>query len=208
MKLYHFPHSPNARKVLAVIHHLGLDVELEVVNLLNGEHMRPEFIRLNPNHKIPTLQDGDFALWESNAIMQYLASQKPGNRLWPSEPKVQADINRWQCWQLAHWGPTCDTLIYERLAKKLLRQGDPDPAEIAKGEEGFHRFAAVLNQHLKGHNWIVGDSVTLADLSVGAPLTYVDAAELPIESYGEIRRWYAGLEELDAWKKSAPPPMP
>lgn len=208
MKLYHFPHSPNTRKVLAVIHHLGLDIELEIVNLLNGEQMKNEFLRLNPNHKTPTLTDGNFVLWESNAIMQYLATRKPGNRLWPSEPKVQADISRWQCWQLAHWGQACDILTYERLVKKLTGQGDPDPAEIAKGEENFHLFAAVLNQHLKGCKWIVGDNVSLADMSVGAPLTYADAAQFPLESYAEVRRWYSGLEELNAWKKSAPPPMP
>ncbi len=115
---------------------------------------------------------------------------------------------RWQCWQLAHWGQACDILTYERLVKKLTGQGDPDPAEIAKGEENFHLFAAVLNQHLKGRKWIVGDNVSLADMSVGAPLTYADAAQFPLESYAEVRRWYSGLEELDAWKKSAPPPMP
>jgi glutathione S-transferase len=81
MKLYHFPRSPNTRKVLAVIVHLGLNTELETVDLLKGEQMKPEFIRLNPNHKTPALQDGDFLLWESNAIMQYLASRKPGSKL-------------------------------------------------------------------------------------------------------------------------------
>jgi glutathione S-transferase len=208
MKLYHFPHSPNTRKVLAVIHHLGLNTELETVNLLSGDQMKPEYLALNPNHMTPALQDGDFVLWESNAIMQYLASAKHGNRLWPLEPKAQADISRWQCWQLAHWGPACDTLIYERLVKHLLQLGDPDPAEIAKAEEKFHRFADVLNQHLRERRWIVGDDVTLADLSVGAPLTYGDAAQLPLGDYREIRRWCAGLEEVNAWKKSAPPPMP
>jgi len=133
--------------------------------------MKPEFVRLNPNHKTPALQDGDFLLWNRMPSCS-LASRKPGNKLWPSDSKVQADISRWQCWQLGHWGPACDTLIYERMVKKITGEGDPDSAEIAKGEENFHRFAAVLNQHLKGRRWIVGDDVTLADFSVGAPLTY------------------------------------
>ena len=94
------------------------------------------------------------------------------------------------------------------MVKKITGEGDPDSAEIAKGEENFYRFAAVLNQHLKGRRWIVGDDVTLADFSVGAPLTYTETAKLPIESYGEVRRWYDGLEKLDSWKKTAPPAMP
>ena len=139
MKLYHFPVSPNSRRVLAVIYHLGLDCELEAVDLPGGQQMKPEFLRLNPNHMIPTLVDGDFVLWESNAIMQYLCSKKPGSTLWPADAKAQADINRWQCWGLAHFGGACGIYIYEHLVKKFLNLGDPDPAELKKAEERFHR---------------------------------------------------------------------
>lgn len=204
MKVYHFPPSPNSRRVLAVIYHLGLEAELELVDLPKGEQMREAFLRLNPNHMIPVLEDGDFVLWESNAIMQYLTSKRPGNTLWPSDPKVQANISRWQCWQLGHWGAACGILIYERLVKKMFDLGPPDPAEIAKAEERFHRFADVLNRYLEGRTWLVGDSVTLADFSVGSLLDLTDAAKYPIEPYGEIQRWYTGLQVLNAWKRSAP----
>ncbi|NIO38803.1 MAG: glutathione S-transferase family protein [Burkholderiales bacterium] len=207
MKLYGFPLSPNTRKVLAVVHALDLDVELVVVDLVKGEQMKPEFIRLNPNHKTPTLQDGDFVLWESNAIMQYLASQKPGNTLWPADPKAQADISRWQCWQLAHWGAACEMLIFENMLKALLSLGEPDPAEVAKGEERFNIYATVLDGYLKGRKWLVGNQVTLADLSVGSYLMYAEAARFPWKPYDEIRRWYTGLEQVEAWKASAPPAM-
>ena len=190
MKLHYFPPSPNTRKVQAVIHHLDLRVDLEMVNLVTGEQKKPEYTAINSNQKTPTLQDGDFTLWESEAIMQYLAGQ---------------NIYRWQCWQLAHWGPACGILIYERVAKKFFGGGDPDPAEVTKGEEGFHRYASILNQHLKDRRWIVGDNVTLADFSVGAAMTYAEPAQFPLESYGEIRRWSRTLDELDAWKKAAPP---
>ena len=93
MKLYHFPRSPNTRKVLAVIYHLELNTKMETVDLLKGEQMKPEFVRLNPNHKTPALQDGDFLLWNRMPSCS-LASRKPGNKLWPSDSKVQADISR------------------------------------------------------------------------------------------------------------------
>ena len=205
MKLHVFPFSPNARKVLFVVHHLGLDVETPLVDLFKSEQMEPWFLGLNPNHMMPLLQDGDFVLWESNAIMQYLAAQKPGSGLWPSDAKAQADVSRWQCWQLAHWGSACRTLIFENMVKQFLNQGEPDPAEVASAEEKFHRFAAVLTQYVSGRDWLVGDSVTLADVSVGVWLTYQEPAKFPLDQYGEIRRWYANLERLDAWKKSAPP---
>jgi glutathione S-transferase len=205
MKLYHFPPSPNSRRVLAVLDHLGLGCELVPVDLFRGEQMRPEFVALNPNHMIPTLVDGDFVLWESNAIMQYLCSKRPGNRLWPADPKIQADISRWQSWGLAHFGTACGVYIYERLVKKAIGQGDADPAEIMKGELRFHRFARVLDGYLEGREWLCGDGVTLADYSVGAPLCLTAIAGYPIEPYGEIRRWYAGIETLEPWRRSAPP---
>lgn len=204
MKLYHFPVSPNCRRVLAVAYHLGIDLELEEVDLPKGEHLQPSFIRLNPNHKVPTLVDGDFVLWESGAIMVYLASLKPGTSLWSSEPRVQADINRWLFWHAANWGPACSIFIYEHLVKKLTGQGPPDPAELGKGEEQFHRFATVLDDYLQGRAWLVGENVTLADYAVGSMLDLAGTAHYPLEKYRNITHWYGDIEKLEAWKKSAP----
>ena len=204
MKLYHFPFSPNSRRVLAVAYHLGIKLDLEEVDLTKGEHLRPSFIRLNPNHKIPTLVDDDFVLWESAAIMLYLVSTKPGNTLWSDDPRVQADIHRWLFWNTANWGPACGIFIFENLVKKFTNQGAPDPKEIKKGEEQIHRFATVLDDHLKGRDWLVGKNVTLADYAVGSMLDLEEAAQIPLEKYRNIKRWYGSLEMLDAWKKSAP----
>jgi glutathione S-transferase len=204
MKLYHFPPSPNSRRVLAVAYHLGLEPELEALQLPKGEHLKPGFIKLNPNHKIPTLVDDGFVLWESSAIMLYLLAKKPGNTLYSNDPRVQADIHRWMFWNIAHWNAACTVFIYEHLVKKFLNAGDPDPAEIKKGEELFKRFAQVLDHHLKGREWLVGDHLTVADYAVAASLDLREAAHYPVDQYQEILRWYGNIEKLDAWKKSAP----
>ncbi len=204
MKLYHFPPSPNSRRVLAVAYHLGIDLELEALQLPKGEHLKPGFVKLNPNHKIPTLVDGDFVLWESSAIMLYLLSKKPVSTLYSDDPHVQADINRWLFWNMSHWNTTCTLYIFEYLIKKFLKAGDPDPAELKKADELFHRFAQVLEHHLKGRDWLVGNHVTLADYAVGSLLDLAEAAHYPVAKYTEIKRWYGNIEKLDAWKKSAP----
>ncbi len=183
MKLYHFPPSPNSRRVLAVSYHLDIPLDLETVELPKGEHLKPEFVKLNPNHKIPTLVDGDFVLWESTAIMIYLLSKKPGSSLYSNDPGIQADINRWLFWNIAHWGSACGVFIFEHLVKKFTNQGGPDPGEIKKGEELFNRFAQVLDDHLKGREWLVGDNVTLADYSVGSYLDLTEAAQFPVKKY-------------------------
>jgi glutathione S-transferase len=87
MKLYYFPPSPNTRKVHAVAIHLELPIELRLVDLEKGEQRTPEFVQLNPTGRTPVLQDGDFILWESTAIMQYLASQIP-NTLWSEDLQI------------------------------------------------------------------------------------------------------------------------
>src|SRR5262249_8679722 len=126
MKLCVPPPSPRAFKVVAVLHHLGLPAEMVFVDLLNGQHMRPEFAALNPNRKMPVLDDDGFLLWESNAIMQYLASKRPESGLWPSDPSRQADVSRWQCWELAHWERACAALGFGRVVTQAVGQGGPE----------------------------------------------------------------------------------
>src|SRR4030095_16806933 len=149
MRLHVLPPSPGAMKVMALAQHLGLDCEIRIIDLLNGENQKPEFAALNPNKKMPVLEDDGFVLWESNAILQYLASKKPETGLWPTDPKRQADSSRWQLWDMAHWDPSCATLVFEHVVKKLSGQGDPDPAQVAKGEQDFKRYDEVLDGTLK-----------------------------------------------------------
>lgn len=204
MKLYYFPHTDNNRKVLAVIHHLALDVERVEIDLLKGEHLTPEFLALNPNHMTPVLQDGEFVLWESNAIMQYLCSLRPGTALWPVAPKIQADIARWQFWQTAHWGQCCGIVMFQRLIMPRIGK-TPNEALIERELKNFATHAEVLNRHLQGRTWLVGEGVTLADLAVAAPLATAETVGLPLEPYPSIRRWYAQLDDWDGWQASAPP---
>ena len=92
MKLYVFPPSPRAFKVRALVRHLNLDVEECLVDLFKGEQRAPSYAALNPNMRMPVLIDGDFVLWESNAILMYLAAKKPAAGLWPSDARGQADV--------------------------------------------------------------------------------------------------------------------
>lgn len=206
MRLYGFPPSPNTWKVRAVAAHIGLPLELEFVDLSKGQQQTPEYLALNPTGRAPVLVDGDFILWESNAIMQYLADRTP-NRLWPNDARDRADIMRWQSWQLAHWDKEgCEPLIIERLVKKFLNLGPPEMAVVAKGMESFNREARVLDAHLAKQSYLVGTEVTLADFSVAAPLFYTKEAELPVAPYQHLRDWFARVSALPAWRDTAPAP--
>jgi glutathione S-transferase len=206
MKLYGFPPSPNTWKVRAVAAHLALPLALEFVDLIKGGSHTSEYLALNPTGRTPTLVDGDLVLWESTAIMQFLASRS-ANQLWPDDIRVRADIMRWQSWELQHFGKEgCQPLIFERLVKRLLSLGPPDPAALAKGTDAFHREVRVLDAHLARHSHLVGSGWTLADFSVAAPLFYAKEAELPLEPYARVREWFARLSALPAWRETAPAP--
>jgi glutathione S-transferase len=203
IELYVFPPSPRAFKVMAVANHLGLDWTLRMVDFSKGDHLTPEYAALNPNMRMPTLREGDYVLWESNAIEQYLAAKKPESALFPQDEQKRLDITRWQFWDLAHWDPACAVFAYEYVVKpRLLGINEPDLAEVAKGTEKFHRAAKVLDGQLAGKKFITGDTLTLADFSIGSAMNFAEIAHYPLEPYGEIRRWHATLAALPSWQKT------
>jgi glutathione S-transferase len=203
MKLYYFPPSPNTSKVHAVAIHLNLPLELHLVDLEKAEQLTPEFLALNPSGRTPVLLDGDFILWESTAIMQYLASQVP-NSLWPEDRKLRADIMRWQSWHLAHWYQACQPLTFENCVKQLLQLGEADPQIVEQATQRFHQEATILNHHLADREFLVNHTLTLADFSVASDLTYAEPGRLPLEDYVHIRTWYSRIEQLPAWQQTAP----
>ncbi|MEW6451802.1 glutathione S-transferase family protein [Leptospira sp. severe_002] len=204
MKLYGFPPSPNTWKVRAVAAHLGIPLENELVDLTKGEQRTPAYLALNPTARTPVLVDGDLKLWESDAIAQYIASQKP-NTLWPDDARKRADIMRWQSWGLAHWcKEACEPLTFQNLVKQILKLGPPEPAVIAKAMDAFHREAKVLDAHLAKHKYLVGNDVTLADFSVAAMLLHAERGGIPVAPYANVREWFGRVTALPCWKEAAP----
>jgi glutathione S-transferase len=205
MKLYGLLASNNVRKPYAVAQHLGLEIELVDVAPMSPAADNPTFRAASPAGRIPALVDGDFKLNESNAIMLYFSSLKPGV-LMPTEVKAQALVHQWMAWSLAHWYRGWQPLQFENLVKQLYGRGDPDPAIIQMATDAFHREAKILDAHLASRQWLVGEAVTLADYAVAAGLSYRDAAKIPVSGYAHILAWYARVDALPAWQKSAPPP--
>jgi glutathione S-transferase len=189
--------------VLLTAHYLGLNLELAMVDLSRGEHKTPEFLRLNPNGKIPILVDRAFQLWESHAIMQYLADNSPEQDIYPREVSARADVNRWLFWSAYHFAPAAGLIIRERVSKGIVAGlGTPDPLEIARGEALLPAAALVLDRHLAGKKWIAQDRLTLADFAVAAPLMHTVAAQLPVTEFDNLQAWFARVQSLDAWAKS------
>jgi glutathione S-transferase len=202
MKLYYFE-TPNPRRPCAVAKYLNLPVDFVRIDLAKGEQKRPDLLAVNPNGKVPALEDGDVKLWESHAIMAYL-SQKAGADLWPSDPREQVEIMKWLNWDTAHFSRHAARLYFERYLKGRLAPGEPDLAEIEEATGFFKRFAGVLNDHLAGRRFIVAERLTIADFGLAAFLPHAEEAGLPLEDCGNLRRLYDAMTEIEAWREPWP----
>jgi glutathione S-transferase len=203
MRLFHNAVSSNARRVMLAAIHMGTPLDTTEVNLMDpADRCRLE--ELNPNSKVPVLQDGDFVLWESCAIMQYLAERTYGQTLYPDNVVVRADINRWMFWACQHFSPALGVIVWENIWKGLTGNGGPDPETIDRAAQDVQQFATVLDNHLAGRLWVVGDKLSLADFALAAPLMYTEQARLPVTQYANLQAWYARVQELDAWKQTQP----
>jgi glutathione S-transferase len=203
MRLYHHPLSSNSRRAALAAAHLGLPAELIKVDLERGEQRSAEFLALNPNGMVPVLEDNGFILTESHAIMLYLADKIRGHAAYPDDARARADINRWVFWNAQHFQPTVSIFVWENLIKGMIGQGAADPAQIRRGEDLLERYAPVLDEHLALGRWVCGDSVTLADLALGATLLAAAPANVPLGPYGNLLAWFARVQALEAWKETA-----
>jgi glutathione S-transferase len=199
MKLYLFP-AGRANSVLSLKNYLDIACEVERLDFTRGDQLKPAYAKLNPNKKMPTLEDDGFVLWESNAILFYLASKRPEKSLWPPDVKEQADVMRWLSWESGHWDAESVGMVsFEKGSKVVMSLGPADPAFIKRGEQNFERFAAVLDSCLAGRRWLIGDRLTIADFSVGGMIPNAQAMELSFTKYPEISRWYSCLSALPGW---------
>jgi len=199
------PVSSNSRRVLLTAILLDVKLDLAIVDLLNGQHRTEAYLQINPNGKVPLLDDDGFHLWESHAIIQYLADKYGGHALYPEGVQARADVNRWLFWSAYHFTPAVGIISRERVSKKLVGgTGGPDLTEIARGEALLKASAQVLDKHLAGRQWIAQDRRTLADLAIASPLMHTEAAELPVTGYEHLQKWFGQIRGLDAWKASEP----
>jgi glutathione S-transferase len=198
MKIYDFPLSPNCRKVRAVVYELGLTPEFVPVNLFKGEQRNPEIVALNPNAKAPILVDGDFVLWESNAIAGYLAS---GSFLLPTAARDRAEVERWCDWQLAHLGPAIGKVAFQRLVKPMTGQGQPDAKVVEEGTAEYARFAGVLDASL-GNRECVAGRLSIADFILASVFSIAATVGLEAAPFPKVNAWLGRILARDSMRRA------
>jgi len=202
LKIYADPITVNCRKVLAGLDLIGAPYELVHVDYFKGEHKAEPYIRLNPNASVPAMTDGDYELWESNAILQYAADREGNDAAYPRDLRTRADINRWMQWEGSHWFPSCYVFLVENCVKPLLG-GQPDPAVLDGQAAQFHKLAGIMDARLATNKWIAGTPApTIADIALAAPMHLHAWQKLPVNDHPNLKRWLAALEALPCWQKT------
>lgn len=202
MKLYDNRFSPNAKRPRVCAAELGIDLEIVPVDFAKGDPRRPEYLAKNPMGKVPTLEDDGYVLWESPAMLVYLATKHPDRGLLPSDPRGRADAMRWMFWNASHLESGVFTVGFERVIKPMMG-GAPDELRVAAGQKEVDRYAPILNAHLEGKPWMLGGAFSIADIDLGTTVEFGAAVGIDLGPYPHVAAWLRRLQAREAWQKAS-----
>lgn len=211
IKLLLSPGSQHSRRVSIVLHELGMEVDQEIVPY--GKHgfggdEREAFLAINPNGKVPVLVEDDMVLWESNAIMWYLAERHGETPLWPADARRRAQITMWQVWQAAHLTPAADGLFFENAVKPGFMGLESDAGQVERHTEAFHRWMRVLEGALDHGAFVTQGRFTFADISISTALMHAESARMPVSEHPRVAAWFEAVRARPSWAATEPPAMP
>lgn len=186
--------SINVRKVVLCAQVLGLDCERIDAGLSYGVVNTPDYRTKNPNGLVPLLEDGDFTLWESNAIVRYLCARE-GSPLYPKDLQRRADAERWMDWQQTTLNPA-GSPGFKQLIRTLEAQRDP--AVIAASVAATEPLFAQLDAHLSRQPFMAGDALTMADIPIACEVHRWWGLPQPRPAWSHLERWYAQWLALPA----------
>ena len=200
MKLYGHPWSNAARRVQMLCEECGIPYAYQLVDLMKGEQYTPTFLALNPNSKVPVMDDDGFVLWESQAIMRYLADKHKAVDWYPTEPKTRARIEQWLDWNQTRLGQEAGKIMYNTHFAGDKRN---DKA-IEDAKKWLEKILPVLDDELKQHSYLGDDQPNLADIAVATNMAYLDMCQYDLKPYPAVARWYDSMKKRPSFAKTVP----
>ncbi|MGB7206404.1 MAG: glutathione S-transferase family protein [Anderseniella sp.] len=198
LEIWGRPYSSNVIPVIWTAAELGLDFRLKLAGGSFGKLTTPEYANINPNRMIPAIRDGDFALWESNAIIRYLCDRYGRATLSPEDPQQRAIADQWMEWCQTRAFPPVIQLFFATVRTELAKR------EQATIDAHAQEAAAVLNileTHLSNHEYVAGDRFTMADIPLGAVAYRYFNIDAVRPGLPNIETWYGRLCERPAYQK-------
>jgi glutathione S-transferase len=187
MKLYDLELSGNAYRIRLMLSLLGLRAELQTVNLMEGEQLQPWFLKLNPRGQVPVLDDDGTVIWDSMAILVYLARKYGGERWLPTDAAGMAEVMQWLA---VMENETLFGMGVARLISKLKFPGD-----LAQAQALARRGLNVLEGRLSQHDWLALGRFTIADVGCYPYVALAPEGDVSLEPYPGVRRWIARIQQ-------------
>ncbi|GAB1866633.1 Glutathione S-transferase 1-1 [Camponotus japonicus] len=185
--LYEIAGSAPCRAVRLAAAAVGVDLNLKATNLQAGDHLKPEFIKINPQHTVPTIDDNGFYLWESRAIMTYLVNKYGKNdSLYPKDPKKRAVVDQRLYFDLG----TLYASFADAYYPWAFTGTAPDQAKYDKINAAF----SFLDKFLEGENYAAGKTLTLADLTLVVTVGNFEAVDYDFSKHTNVQKWFARIQ--------------
>jgi glutathione S-transferase len=197
LKIWGRNNSVNVQKPLWCCEELKLPSQRVDAGAAFGVVNTPQYRALNPNGLVPTLEDGAFVMWESNAIVRYLAAKHGTGTLWPEDPMVRAEADMWMDWQNTTFWPTFRPLFWN-LVRTPVDQRDPKAMEDSR--MNTIEILGYFDNHLKQRAFVAGDHLTMGDIPMGCAIWRWFALDIERPEFPNVRRWLDSLMERPAYK--------
>jgi glutathione S-transferase len=204
MKLYCHPASTTSRPVMLFAAENQVPLELQVVDLFTGEHMQPPYEAINANRLVPVLEDGDFRLTESSAILKYLAD-KIESPLYPKDLRARARVNERMDWVNTQ---LCRDFAYGMVYPQIFsfhkrRSDEAQSAQLQWGRERAQGWLKVLDESILGtaNAYVCGDRMTIADYFASAFVSLADTIGSDLSAYPNVQAWLGRMKALPHWAR-------
>lgn len=201
IKLFRTPKSGHCHRVELMLALLGLPYETVDLDMANGAHKAPEFLKISPFGLVPAIDDGGYTLADSNAILIYLVQTYANGFHWlPAAPKQAAEIQRWLTISADNVfsGPCVARLV------KVFGTGHDHAAAVARSHDLFK----IMDTHLDGRDWLVTDTVTIADVAAYSYTAHAPEGGVDLAPYPNLRAWVSRIEALPNFVGMAKSPIP
>ena len=190
MKLYDHPLSGNCYKARLLLSHLGVEYEKIRVELFEGEHKSESFTKLNPNQKIPVLIDGDYTIWESNAVVLYIAKKFSPNSYFPEDPMGFGTTIQWTVFGKTSIDPF---LAVSRYYLKFLGDGNYDKGVLETLQQQGRNSLRIMDGHLSSNDFLAG-GYSVADMCCYPYILLADEGGVDIAEFPNVERWCRSIE--------------
>jgi len=204
LRIWGRANSSNVKKVTWLCEEIGLPYQRIDAGLAFGVVNTPEYRKLNPNGLVPTIDDDGFILWESNAIVRYLAAKHAAGTLWPTDLKVRADADRWMDWCATTLAPAFIP-VFMQLVRTAPEKRNPQAIE--NGTKKTAEVLARLDAALAGRNFLIGDQLSMADIAFGGVVYLVNNVAFDRPKLANFDAWYARISARPAFRKAVAVPV-